>query len=76
MKLADIEDVIRLRNYRAKAIDLQKSAESGFMELRFAGFDDPASCISLECVRRAVSDECQREIDGYDDQLRKLGVEI
>lgn len=76
MKLCDLEDVIRLRNYREKAMELQKASQSGFMELRFAGFQDPASTISLECVRRAVAEECQREIDNWDAQLRKLGIEI
>lgn len=76
MKLCNLDEVVKLRNWRKNAESLRRCAESGLMTLKFSGFEEPSSCIALDCVRRAVMAECDREIANYEEQLKELGVEV
>ena len=76
MKLEQIEDAVRLRNYRRNVINLAEAAKSGFMRLSFDGCENPDSHISLHVVRDAIVAECQREQAKYEAELIAMGVEV
>lgn len=76
MKLCDLDEVTRLKNYRTNCQSLRRAAECGRMDLKLGNIEHPESHISLECVRRAVMAECDREIENYETKLREYGVEV
>lgn len=79
MLINQIDDAVRLRNYRKNAIKLREASESGHVDLVLwhAGEKiDPASHICIECVRRAIAAECDREIADYERQLTELGITV
>lgn len=76
MKLCNLDEVTKFKKYREHCQILRRCAESSMMELKFTGCPDPDAHISLECVRRAVMAECDREIENYETKLKELGVEV
>lgn len=76
MTLDQIDDAVRLRNFRKNVMELANVARESFMELTFTGFPHPDSHISLECVRNAVVAECERDRAIYEAELIALGVTL
>lgn len=78
MKLADLDEVTRLRNYRRNAMRLRDCSESHPFECKFGwspDMIDVASHISLMPIRAAIKREAEEHIAGYEAELRNLGVE-
>lgn len=76
MTLDQIDDAVRLRNYRKNVIGLAEAAKSAYMSLEFSGYKNPESHISLDVVRDAVVAECQRLQAAYEAELAAMGVMI
>lgn len=74
MTLDQIDDAVRLRNYRKNVMGLAQAAREGYMSLEFSGYQHPDSHISLQCVRDAVVAECARLREEYEDELMAMGV--
>lgn len=76
MTIDQIDDAVRLRNYRRNVMGLAEAARSSSMTLTFTGFQNPDSHISLKCVRDAVLTECERKQKEYEAELRAMGVDL
>jgi len=78
MNLDEIDHAVMLRNHRAKAIEMRRAVESGFLHLSFSYDDggyDPASVVSVECVRSALVRELSSFIALKEAELAAIGVE-
>lgn len=76
MTIDQIEDAIKLRNYRKNVMELAETASSSFMTLQFTGCKSPESHISLHVVRDAVIAECRRLQAEYEAELAAMGVTL
>ena len=76
MTLDQIDDAIRLRNYRKNVMDLADTADCGLMRLSFSGCPYPDSHISLRVVRDAVIAECRRLQAEYEAELGAMGITV
>ena len=72
--LDQIDDAVRLRNYRRNVMLLAECAASGYMKLEITGCQHPDSHISMNVVREAIVAECQRLRAEYEAELAALGV--
>lgn len=78
MKLSQIDEAVKLRNCRRHALEMI-DATSGPMYLHFmyAGAKyDPATAVSVDCVRDAIRDACLKSIAAYEKELDALGVTV
>lgn len=76
MKLSDLDEAVKLRNWRAKALDLIQVAD-GALEVKFLYRSDMnvASIISVDCVHEAIQAQCRTMIAIWECELKALGVE-
>jgi len=78
MNINDLDEALRLRTYRKKAIEL-KAALRGPMECHFwyeGQKYDPFALVPCDPVRDAIEVACDRFIAEQESALRKIGVTI
>lgn len=79
MKLSNIDEVIALRNTRDKLVSLKEAVKSGAIDAQvsYTGVKTNVfSLISVDRVRLAMLDDCEKDIRAIDISLGTYGVTI
>jgi hypothetical protein len=75
MKLADLDKVTAIKNYRARTIVLRNAANSSSFECRVGGME-VSSIIDVAPIRQAIFDAADAQVQRYNIELNALGVEL
>jgi hypothetical protein len=78
MKLDDLDEAIKLRNHRAKCLDLRRKAESNplVVQVGYSGHEtEVGSVFSLAPIREAITRECDLFLAENTVALQRIGVE-